>query len=252
MKIALVVIAALAALEMTAAADPTAEDHFNAGQEAYARGDFSTAIGEWQASYMLSGENDLLFNLAQAMRLSGDCAGALSTYRKYSAGDPAASEQHKLAEDFARDLEAKCGAKQVQVVDPPRPAPQPTPTPVAGLNDREDRATHPDRTLKIAGLATGGAGVAVLATGLILGRHASSIGDEVTSACRTTCDWATWKDKDAAGRRDAAIGRALDVAGVVGIAGGAVLYYFGIRQGAITVSPRSHEDGVVVTWSGSW
>lgn len=255
MKIALVVAAAIAALEMTAAADPTAEDHFNAGQQAYDRQDFSVAIGEWQASYQLSGENALLFNVAQAMRLSGDCAGALSTYRKFIAGDPAASDQHKLAQDLARELEGKCGAKPAPVVDPPRPAPQPDP--VGGLNlatelnDHEYRSP-PGRTLRFAGIVTSGAGVAVLATGLVLGHHASTLGDEVTSACHTTCDWATWKDEDAAGRRDAAIGRALDVVGVAGIAGGAILYYLGIRQEAVTVSPRSREGGAVVTWSGSW
>jgi hypothetical protein len=183
------------------------------------------------------------------MRLSGDCTGALSTFRKFIAGDATASDQHKLAEDLTRELEATCGAKQPPVADLPRSAPQPDP--VGALNDRKHRSP-PGRTLKIVGVATGGVGVAAIAVGIGLGIHARSLSDEVSGACQTSCDWAQWKDKDAAGHRDATVGQVLDVAGVVGIAGGAALYYLGVRQGLVTVTTMPRESGAVISWNGSW
>lgn len=259
MRAALIVIAALAALaalEMTAAADPTAEDHFNAGQQAYDRGDFSAAIGEWQAAYQLSGEIGLLFNLAQAYRLNGDCTSALSTYKKFVTGnstDPT-SEQHKLALDLARELEPKCGVRPAPIVEQyALIVERVVPITVSIIDQSNEHGRERSgRALKVAGLVTGGAGIASIAIGLGLGHHAQVLADEVTSACAVSCNWAVQKSKDADGRRDAAIGRALDVAGVAGIAGGAVLYYLGVRQGTITVSPRSREGGAVVSWSGSW
>lgn len=89
----------------------------------------------------------------------------------------------------------------------------------------------------------------MLATGLVLGHHARTLGDEVTTACATGCDWATQKNKDAAGRRAAAIGVALDVVGIAAVAGGAAMYYFG-RKSPVILAPT--REGATVAWGGSW
>ena len=247
--IARVFITLAFALEGAAVAQPTAEGLYAEGQAAYDRTDYAAAIVKWNASYELSGEHGLLFNLAQAKRLLGDCLGALTTYRRFIAADPdPASEQHKLAEDLTRELEGKCGT-------PPPPASIVTPAKGTPLNDREDRDERderPGRTLKITGLVTSGAGITMLVTGIYLGHRAKTIGDQVTDACRTSCDWAEWKDKDTDGRRDATIGQVLDGIGIATIAGGAVLYYLGVRQGTVTVAPRSRDGGAAVSWSGNW
>jgi tetratricopeptide (TPR) repeat protein len=238
-KIALI-ISVLAALEAASLADdlPTAESLYVTGQAAFDAGDFTIAIAKWRASYELSGESILLFNLAQAYRLSGDCASALSTYKRFVTVDPTA-DQRPLAEDLARELEPKCGERPAPIVYRP---------PVVHEHERE----RPGRTLKVTGLATSGTGIALLASGLLLGRHGSSLGDEVTRACTVSCDWDVQKSKDTAGRRDVAIGYALDAVGVAAIVGGAVLYYLGDHGDGIAVSPRPREGGAVVTWSGSW
>jgi tetratricopeptide (TPR) repeat protein len=238
----LIVLATLATLRGAARADDPspAEILYEEGQSAYKRADYAAAVAKWQASYDLSGESGLLFNLAQAYRLSGDCGRGLATYKRFIAADPTA-DQRPLAEDFTRELERTC-TKQTAVVPPaPKPAP----------SYSVDRDTRPGRTLRIAGLATGGTGVAVLATGLLFGHHAQAIGGEVTDACVTSCDWTVQKSKDAAGRRDATIGYALDVVGVAAIAGGAVMYYLGSKS-TVTVTPTPRESGAVVSWRGSW
>jgi hypothetical protein len=241
------VFACLVMLTTAARADtPTAESLFDEGQIAYGHGDFATAIAKWQVAYELSRENGLLFNIAQAQRRAGSCEDALATYLLYVASDPdPTSEQHRLAEDLARELKARCGTK------PPKPPVSTIPTPdplqpklVAPLHETED----PGRAIRITGLVTGGAGLAALAAGLVLGHHARSIGDEVTRTCLTGCDWTRWQGQDAAGRRAATIGHVLDSVGIVGVVGGAATYYLGIRKGSLVVSPRP-ESGAVVSWS---
>lgn len=247
----LIVALALAALETTASAQPSAEDLYAEGQAAYDRADYTTAITKWQASYDLSKEAGLLFNLAQAKRLAGDCTGAIATYRRFDTMDAdAASDQHKLAKDFMRELEGTC-SQQLPIVTTPlktEPSLANGPRVAPRLDGPEsDRG----RTWKIAGVVTSGVGVVTLAVGLGLGHHGATIGDEITAACTTSCDWATLKDKEARGKRAVAIGKALDVVGVAAVAGGAVFYYLGMRQETLTVAPAPGGGGVV-SWSGAW
>lgn len=258
MRAALLMLA-IAALRVPATAEPRAETLYAEGQAAYDRADYAAAIESWSESYRISGAPGLLFNLAQAQRLSGDCPTALSTYREFLTADADdASEQHRLAEDLARELDATCDEPPAATRQPRPDDPPPTRysapglTSVIRLSGSHDRTTRPGRVLRVAGLATGGAGVALLVTGLVVGHHARSLGDEVTRACAAGCDWAALSRKDAAGRRDVSIGRALDIVGVAAIAGGAVMYYLGSRPSSVSVAPAEHRDGAVVSWSGSW
>ena len=242
-KIVTVIVAtvAIVGLEAAAHAAPTAEDLYAEGQAAYDRADYATAIAKWQESYQLSGESGLLFNLAQAKRLAGNCTEALATYRRFLAADPAADPQHDLSRELTRELEGRCGGFDRQKIDL---------KPASG-DLYHDHGDSPGHTLRIAGLMTGGVSLATIATGLYFGHRAQTLASEVTTACSAECDWATWRDKDAAGRRDATIGHVLDVAGAIGIVGGGIMYYLG-QQRTVTVVPSSHEGGAIVSWSGSW
>jgi hypothetical protein len=250
MKRLLIVVLAYLVLvavpHLTRADTSTAESLFTEGQAAYDRSDFTTAIARWQVAYELSRENGLLFNIAQAQRRSGDCEGARATYLLYAAGDSdPTSAQHRLADDLANELGARCGSSKklsVPVASSPATPPLSTPPP------RPKIAT--DAALRNTGLVTGGAGLAILASGLVLGHHARSLGDEVTAACRVGCAWDRWRNQDARGRRDARIASVLDGLGVAAIVGGAATYYLGIHRGSLTVAPRVREGGAVVSWSG--
>jgi tetratricopeptide (TPR) repeat protein len=240
-RLLVLVVAAVGMLGGAARADapPTAESLYDEGQAAYEKADYAIAIAKWQESYRLSNENGLLFNLAQAQRLSGNCGAALATYWKFLAVDQdPASEQHKLADDFARELGPTCGAAKAPPVDP---KPQVT---------VEDHDRHSG--LRLVGLIGGGSGIVALATGLALGHHGQTLGNDVTVACAVNCDWAVQKGKDASGRGDVAIGYALDVAGAAAIAGSAIAYYIGVRRGGLTITPRPSDGGAAISWSGSW
>lgn len=244
MIVLLVTFAALITLEIAAFADPTtAEDLYGQGKAAFARTDYQTAIVRWNESYELSREPELLFDLAQAYRLSGDCATALKTYAEFIASAPDA-EQRPLAEDLVRELGPKC--------TPPKKPPieiQPRSAPGLNLVDRIDRTKYaPGSSLKITGTATAIGGVAMFAIGLAIGHHAATIGEEVSRACMTSCDWDALRSKDAAGRRDATIGLAFDAIGGGAILVGAAMYYLGIRS--IGVDVRKNET--TVAWSKVW
>lgn len=234
-----IVVVTLAALCSESRAEPTAETLYSEGQAAYDRADYALAVDRWQASYRLSQEPALLYNVAQAYRMAGDCARALSSYRQFVTADPH-SERRPFADEFIRELAATCGQPSVvpvvPVVQPPRRI------------ERLDAGRH----LKIAGIATSGAGAAIVITGLLIGRRASALGDEVSSACTQSCEWAEQRSKDARGRRDARIGYVLDGVGLAAIATGAVLYVLGDRKAAVSITPRSPEGGAAVTWSESW
>lgn len=237
-----VILFVLPALTTVAAAEPTAEALYTEGQAAYDRADYRAATEYWRASYQLSGENDLLFNLAQALRREGDCVNALSTYSQFLAADTnPTSEQHRLAEDLSRELRSSCTLKKTL---PPR-------ADSSALSQMKSDRT-PRQTLRIIGLASGGSGVALLTAGFLVGHHAHVLGDEVTTACAAGCDWAPQKNKDAAGQRAAAIGYALDALGVAAIAGGALMYYLGRREREVTFLPLTHERGAIVAWSRPW
>ena len=248
MRVALISLLMVAALKSPAAAAPTAEELYAQGQEAYDHADYAAAIDRWSAAYDISGERGLLFNLAQAQRLSGDCKNALATYRRFVAADPEpTSEQHKLAEDFTRELEPACGAHAVE----PLKEATTEPHPAQRVDDQGSEDVRPGRTLRVAGISIGGTGGAVLVTGLLLGHLAHTLGSEVTDTCTESCYWAAQKAKDARGRRYETIGYALDAIGIAAIAGGMVTYYFGHRRSAAVISSPS-EGGAVVSWSGSW
>jgi hypothetical protein len=256
-KMMIAVIAAVVARAATADAEPpTAEDLYAEGQTAYDHADYATAVAQWQAAYDLSGEPELLFDVAQARRLSGDCPRALATYRRFVEVDPT-SAQHALAISLGREMAKQCG----------RPAPVQAPVPeiplkqthgldqIHGLVVVDERRSDedPGRALKIAGLATGATGALAIIAGLGIGHHGHAIGDEVAGACRAGCDWAAWQGKDAAGRRDVSIGLGVDVLGAAAVVAGAGLYYFGIRAGSVSVVPSPREGGgATISWSGSW
>jgi len=225
-----------------AAPRPSAVELYNDGQAAFNDKDYATAITKWQASYDLSLESELLFNISQAKRLAGDCVGALAMYRRFTT-TPEPSAQKQLADYWTRELDEQCGKQAVVTV--------PHAIPSSGPQVHEDahRDGHPG--LRIAGLATVGAGTLTLVAGLALGHHAQTIAQEASAACKpmAPCDWEMWKSKDAAGRRDATMGRVLDVVGLAGIAGGAVMYYLGVRD---SVAVSTSRESAIVSVKGSW
>jgi hypothetical protein len=222
---------ALVLASATISAAPTAEQLYDEGQRDYDAGNYSGAVARWKAAYEASRLPLLIFNIAQAHRLAGNCTIALESYHQYIVLEPR-SEQSDLARGFVGELEQRCGAAP----EPPRPD-----------HPRQQSGTD----LKVIGLVSGGAGALSLVIGLGIGHHASTLGDEVSSACAVDCNWSSQQARDSAGRRDTAIGYALDVVGIAAIVGASVMYYFGNRD-TISISSQPHDHGALVMWSRTW
>lgn len=258
MPLRFLVIGALVAIALgpqSAYADEMteAEQQFAVGQSAFDGKQYGDAITAWERSYALSNEPALLFNIAQAYRLRarpGDCAKASEGYRKFISLD-ASSAQRPEAEGFITGLK-DCVAREA----PKSTAPTSVSVSTGAHNtaptlpaQRENRGGPK----KIAGIATAGTGVALIATGFYFGHRATSIGDEVTRACATGCDWGVYGPKDADGQSALTKQYVFDGIGAAAIVAGGILYWLGTREPTTsTVAITSHRDGAAITWSGSW
>ncbi|HEU5055803.1 MAG TPA: hypothetical protein VFU21_04740 [Kofleriaceae bacterium] len=159
MKAAVLLVAlaagAGAARAQPRAMDPEARAHLERGLRAYAERQWEAAVEELRAGYQIDPHPDFLFPWAQALRRSGDCAGALPLYRR-------ALSEAAGAEDRA-DIErliAGC-EEEVERERPPPPEPSPPvearPRPPVEVHARSAAppAWYTDRLG--AGLAIGGA-----------------------------------------------------------------------------------------------
>jgi hypothetical protein len=250
MTLRLIAVFMITALEGAAFAAPSAEDLFDQGKALFEKGAYASAVAKWTESYTLSKEPELLFMIAQALENDGQCAKALATYRRFVASAPR-SEQRPLADEFIRELTPKCDVKAAPrrgaTVETPVDHPRSDRNPVD-----DDNETHP-AGLKIAGLAVIGAGVVSVVTGLYFGHRASSLGEEVTNACKSGCDWAVYGGKDAEGRRAETKQYVFAGIGATAIIAGGVMYWLASReQGPAPIAITSGRDGAMITWSGSW
>lgn len=95
MRVAIAIVTALGLLAAPAAAGDDATEleerintHLERAVEFYAEKQYELAIVEFRAAFALDPRPDLLFALAQAERLSGDCPTAVVYYERYLETDP--------------------------------------------------------------------------------------------------------------------------------------------------------------------
>jgi tetratricopeptide (TPR) repeat protein len=157
----LLVIPASAAAQVPPGAADEAEARrlYALGKVEYAQGRFVEASELFGRAYALSGAPGLLFNMAQAHRLSGSahCPEALSLYRSYLSALPAADNRREV-EEFIAQLEP-C---------PAAPAPVPAPAPASKSPPHAEPLPAPprsERAPRIAPIVLTTAGAVLLAAG---------------------------------------------------------------------------------------
>jgi tetratricopeptide (TPR) repeat protein len=224
----------VALLASTAVADPAADAQAanEEGLRLYDIHEWDAAIAKFKEAYRLRPDPLSLFNLAQASRLKGACAEALSFYRTYKRNYPDRPNIAKV-EKFIAEMEAcapkPAPPKPVPVIVPVTPPPQPAPPP------------RPVHHTEILGLAVAGAGVLSVIGGVLFAHAASTKADEVTHLM------GAWDPSlQSAGQRDAHLGIALLAIGAVAIAGG-ITYHFLDHTEHVVVAPQP--GGVALAWS---
>src|SRR5690606_28579845 len=98
------------------------------------RGDYARAIAAFKEAYVLAPSPGLLFNLAQAYRLRGNCDDAALMYRRYIAAAPRSADERALAEAHLatvvrcvqkRNLNLPPDEAMARIPVPPPPGPDP-------------------------------------------------------------------------------------------------------------------------------
>lgn len=213
-----------------------AKAHFDAGQYAAAAIDYGEA-------YRTFPSPGLLYNLAQAYRLVGDCGAATAIYHHYLRRVPG-SRHRKLVRRHLADLEP-CRRRSS------------APTRAAGIVSFGTAGDAPlvgpprrrgaGRAYRVAGIVTAGVGAALAGFGLYFTLDAEEA--DATSRGRGHRDDAAL---EARGDRSAMIGATLLTTGVAAGIGGVALYAIGWRADrdgpAMTVG--SLDDGLQlkVSW----
>lgn len=232
---------------------------YEQGNTHYDLAEYDRAIELFKQAYTLSKRPTLLYNIAQAYRLKGDCAMALQFYKNFRRLAPEGELRTKVEERIA---EMEQCVKAGQAAPPPKEkeAVQADPDaakPPAPTDDRPPAPTEParpGRTKKLVGWISLGAGVALVATGGYFSSVAAGKSSDVEALCAAQGlpgGGCTWSDELEALQQD---GEAADrnaiifyAVGGAAITGGVVLWLLGDREAdaAPTVSFAPTRDGVV-------
>lgn len=263
--LALVASLAVAGARPASADESRAKQLYADGKAHYDLAEYADAIAAWKEAYKLSKAPMLLFNIAQAQRLGGDCASALRSYANYEreAKKPIANaEELELARGRCNPAPTTTNvpdglddaSRPPRALDPdperarPRPPRTDQPRSVDAINEPPPppvaHASTAGTHLEYAGYGVAAAGALLLGTSYYFAHAASSHASEVSSYIG---EWTTTQaDLAATGKRDATIGVALGVAGGAAIAGGAVLWFLGYRaharaELAVAITPTTSE-----------
>jgi tetratricopeptide (TPR) repeat protein len=154
---------------------PEAQEHLAKAKAHFDLQEYVEAETELKAAYRVDPSPQILYAIAQAQRLRGDCELAVRTYQNFLRTDPPA-DQEKLAKDNIKTCEAQPKPKaeppkpEAAKPEPPKPEPaKPEPpkpivqeTRTVGVPWSRDWAGH---GLLVGGLAVGAAGAVVALRG---------------------------------------------------------------------------------------
>jgi hypothetical protein len=261
MRSLLLAVAALAAsaVEVSADSEPVpikARRLAEIGREAHQRGDYGRAIVAFKEAYVLAPSPGLLFNLAQAYRLQGNCDDAALMYRRYIAAARPWGEERALAEGHLATV-VRC----VQKRNLNLPADQTLASismPLPGGPDSllvtkrapEDRSGG--KALRVTGLSvTIGGGVA-LAAATYFGVRAYRDSEEAERRYAEGASWQEVAPIHQRGERAERTAKWLGIGGGIGAAAGVTLYLLGRRAehaSHVTVAPATGGARVAFSWA---
>ena len=220
------------------------------GRAAHQAGDYDAAIAAFKEAYVLAPSPGLLFNIAQAYRLAGNCDEASWMYRRFLDTGPIGLGR-KLAEQHLAAVE-KCSTGALRV-EPPPPEKDDAklPEPKLGTHAHVTVSSEHDSKLKPWGLVVGLSGAASLATAAAFAIDAKLASDTVADTYKRGGKWSDIADVDARGKRSATIATVTGIAGGVAAATGVALYALGHHYEEaqhVAVIPTTRGAQVSLTW----
>lgn len=221
------------------------------GRAFHEAGDYASAIAAFTRAYVIAPSPALLFNLAQAYRLQGNCDDAALMYRRYLATGPS-PEGRALAEPHLASVE-RC----LQRLGPRRPSETTASLAVAppdGLAMTGPARSHKAQIEKDVGIGLVLGGSVALAIAAYYAVQAHDAENEVEAAYARRAKWKDIAPIDARGKAAATAAKLSGAGGALGIAGGVVMYLIGrhteqASKPSMTVAPTSHGAEVSVLWA---
>jgi tetratricopeptide (TPR) repeat protein len=246
------------ALLVSAAPAAHAEDDRVAAREHYRRATtlydlrrYREAAKEYEAAFEAKDDPSLLFNAAQAYRLGGEFDSAVGLYRSYLRRVPNAPNHSEIDELIVESLSLKARQEELErqkresaekppagTLPPSAPiapivvAAAPPPPPAA----TDSGAPQARAQRRIAGIAVGAAGVALLGVGVACGVLAKQAGDQISHPTTGQLFDPALESKGATYQTVAMIGY---VVGGLAVAGGVALLVAGREPSApkLTLAP---------------
>jgi tetratricopeptide (TPR) repeat protein len=225
------------------------------GRQHHKAGDYSAAVSAFKEAYVLAPSPGLLFNIAQAYRLAGNCDEASWMYRRFLDTNPL-GKQREIAQTQLSAVE-KCGTGGLRIdLTPPKlDAKVPEPA-VASRASRSKRGpSHPENPrgtkYKRIGLYTAIGGGALLVGAGLFGLDAADASSTVEDTYARGGKWNDVKDTDARGERSAAIATVMGISGAAALVTGVVLYGVGHHYEQaqyVAVTPTKHGAQVSLSW----
>jgi tetratricopeptide (TPR) repeat protein len=248
-----------AAASTHSAADDEAKAAFDAGQKRYEQGEYGLAAQAFREAYQRSPQPVLLYNLAQAERLDGQCEPALEHYQEFVAsfsGAVPADVNDKIAEMKQCVARAKTPVASPAAATPANgDQASPAITVMAGKNRG---AVHPRNERAQSGLpqwlgwTAAAVGAAAIAAGAVMGAmavHRQSIVEDTCPAKRC---------RDQSGITAANEGKKLVIGtvaafGLGAAAGGLAIYVWAEHPASDRAdwpAASSLRPSAIVAWSG--
>jgi tetratricopeptide (TPR) repeat protein len=235
---------------------PKARKLAERGRELHERGDYTRAIAAFKEAYVLAPSPGLLFNLAQAYRLQGNCDDAAAMYRRYLAASAPSSDERALAEAHLATV-VRCVQRRNLNLPPddamghiPVPAP-PAPDPLF-VDAAAAPAPEGGRLLRDAGIGTTLSGAVALTAAAYFGLRAYGAAADVERLYAEGASWRVIEPIHERGERAETAARWLGIGGGIGAAAGVTLYVLGRRAEhapPLTVAPAKDGARVGLSWT---
>jgi len=209
---------------------------YQAGLESFRAREYEAALSRFSEAYRLSQAPLLLYNMAQAQRLRGECSAALSLYREFSATSPSGkarelAELHQWELSHCEVLHSTPSAQAALPAPSERPAAKPASSKAAHSRQiftqppaERQPAKKRDRT---AALVSFGSALALFGVSGYFAWRADRAADEVSNVFATRGTWSqALAERERQGIRDAQLGVASLIGGLVATGTGTVLWTF--------------------------
>lgn len=258
-RLAFLVVAALAvpaaarADESVSSVPAKARSLAEKGRAAHDAGDYQTAIAAFTQAYAMAPAPALLFNLAQAYRLSGNCDDAALMYRRYLDTNPS-PEARSLAEGHLATAE-RCAHKialNIPVDNTPAVATSARPGPALGTTRRVERPANHAQLEKDVGIGLMIGGGASLAVASFYAVRAHNASNDVADAYKKGGKWKDIQPLDARGKSASSRATWFGVGGALGVSAGVVTYLIGRHtehSAPVMVSANSQGVEVGMAWA---